>query len=1116
MNASLFIKPSGVAFSIAAPLPAKPSSPTSTTPGGTEVKAGRRRKSEKKEAPPPSAHNVDGHMLSGDIDLVGADTMLRSKIYAAKALGELLSFWDKHELPSFWPAILEGFGLPASTSQLASAMVVEEYARISGPESKYSASLCERLRPIIEDERPSWYSDISCYLHVARAQCHSLLNTFRDHAHVLPSRLPTLAVVVQGDPEAGPSAFSLADADKIIGPDFDRLKKNLTPAQRITATQVLTDTRTTAQYAVDEARAMREQRDMRVLAAAAGALVALRDIPKKPGHIIKGMMDSVKKEENVELQQRSATAVASLIEHYTAATKRGPVDKIIGNLVKYCCVDTSETPEFSHNAQLEKSILSLRKEEDRRDHPDAAKFEREAKEARIMRRGAKDALEQLTIKFGAQLMEKIPNLASLVERPLKVALEGDLPETITNPENELGQEVVDGLSTLRALLPKFDPGLYSWVIGLMPLISKALQCRLSVVRYAAAKCFATICSVINVDGMTMLVEKVLPTINNALDVHHRQGAIECIYHLIHVMEDGILPYVIFLVVPVLGRMSDSDNDTRLLATTSFATLVKLVPLEAGIPDPPGMSEELLKGRDRERKFMSQMLDVRKVEPFQIPVAIKAELRSYQQDGVNWLAFLNRYNLHGILCDDMGLGKTLQTICIVASDHHMRAEEFAKSQAPDARKLPTLIVCPPSLSGHWQQEVKQYAPFLNCIAYVGPPSERARLQPMLSEADVVVTSYDVCRNDNDLLNAINWNYCVLDEGHLIKNPKAKITLSVKKLMSNHRLILSGTPIQNNVLELWSLFDFLMPGFLGTEKVFLDRFAKPIAASRFSKSSSKEQEAGALAIEALHKQVLPFLLRRLKEEVLNDLPPKIIQNYYCDPSDLQKKLFEDFSKKEQKELQDKVGSTERSDKEHIFQALQYMRRLCNSPALVVKEGHKQYNEVQSYLSAKRSNIRDVSHAPKLSALRDLLVDCGIGLDHSAEGELDTGASYVSPHRALVFCQMKEMLDIVQNDVLKKLLPSVQYLRLDGGVEATKRQDIVNRFNTDPSYDVLLLTTSVGGLGLNLTGADTVIFVEHDWNPQKDIQAMDRAHRIGQKKVVNVYRLITRGTLEEKILK
>ncbi|OOF97394.1 hypothetical protein ASPCADRAFT_206223 [Aspergillus carbonarius ITEM 5010] len=1117
MNASLFIKPSGVAFPMSAAAPAK-SSPTANNAAATAAADGakkRGRKAEKKEVAPPSAHNVDGHMLQGDIDLVGADTMLRSKIYAAKALGKFLFHWDKNGLSSLWPSILEGLRYSASTSQLSTAMVVEEYARLSGPGSKYTATLCEQLRPIIEGERPMWYSDIACYLHVARAQCHSLLNAFRDHAHVPGSRLPTLAVIVQGDPEAGPSAFSLTDAEKVAGPDFERLKKGLAPAQRITALQVLNDTRATAESAIEEARTVREQRDLRVRAAAAGALVALHDIPKKPSHIIKGMMDSIKKEENAELQQRSATAIALLVEYYTTATKRGPVDKIIGNLVKYCCVDTSETPEFHHNAGLEKSILSLRKEEDRRDHPDAAKFERETKEAKIMRRGAKDALEQLAVKFGPELLDKVPNLASLVERPLKDALTDDLPADILDPDNEMGQEVVDGLSTLRALLPKFDIGLYPWVIRLMPLIAKALQCRLSVIRYAAAKCFATVCSVITVEGMTMLVEKVLPTINGALDVHHRQGAVECIYHLIHVMEDGILPYVIFLVVPVLGRMSDSDNDVRLLATTSFATLVKLVPLEAGIPDPPGLSEELLKGRDRERKFMSQMLDVRKVEEFQLPVAIKAELRPYQQEGVNWLAFLNRYNLHGILCDDMGLGKTLQTICIVASDHHLRADEFARTQAPEVRKLPSLIVCPPSLSGHWQQEIKQYAPFLNCVAYVGPPVERARLQGNLADADIVVTSYDICRNDNDVLRPISWNYCVLDEGHLIKNPKAKVTLAVKRIDSNHRLILSGTPIQNNVLELWSLFDFLMPGFLGTEKVFLDRFAKPIAASRFSKSSSKEQEAGALAIEALHKQVLPFLLRRLKEEVLNDLPPKIIQNYYCDPSDLQKRLFEDFSKKEQKELADKLGSSEKSDKEHIFQALQYMRRLCNSPALVVKEGHKQYNEVQQYLSTKQSHIRDVSHAPKLSALRDLLLDCGIGVEPPTEGDLSTGASYVSPHRALVFCQMKEMLDIVQSEVLRKLLPSVQYLRLDGGVEATKRQDIVNRFNSDPSYDVLLLTTSVGGLGLNLTGADTVIFVEHDWNPQKDIQAMDRAHRIGQKKVVNVYRLITRGTLEEKIL-
>ena len=273
---------------------------------------------------------------------------------------------------------------------------------------------------------------------------------------------------------------------------------------------------------------------------------------------------------------------------------------------------------------------------------------------------------------------------------------------------------------------------------------------------------------------------------------------------------------------------------------------------------------------------------------------------------------------------------------------------------------------------------------------------------------------------------------------------------------------------------------------------------------------------MAIESLHKQVLPFLLRRLKEEVLDDLPPKILQNYYCDLSELQKKLFEDFAKKESKTLADKAGSDDKEAKQHIFQALQYMRKLCNSPSLVVKEGHKQYDAIQKKLAGQGSSLKDIAHAPKLTALRDLLVDCGIGTSPPADGEISTDTNYVSQHRALIFCQMKEMLDIVQNDVLKKLLPSVQYLRLDGSVEANKRQNIVNQFNSDPSYDVLLLTTSVGGLGLNLTGADTVIFVEHDWNPQKDLQAMDRAHRIGQKKVVNVYRLITRNTLEEKILK
>ncbi|KAL8762409.1 MAG: hypothetical protein Q9184_001576 [Pyrenodesmia sp. 2 TL-2023] len=1087
-----------------------------SSPGhGGEPASKRRRRSEKREDPPPTAHNVDGHMIQGDTDLVGVDTLVRSRIFAAKAFGKALSLCPLQSVEQILDELTRRLGSPFSTTQMTAALIIHEYAQSSGPRACMQDNVCGPLRSLLEGERPSSYNDIVPFLRIARAQCHSLLNTFRDQSHVPQSKIPVLAVVVQGEAEAGPSAFSIANADTVVGADFERLKKALTPAQRVTSLQLLNDARANAVASIEDAKRIKSERDTRIRAAASGALIALGDIPKKPSALIKGLMDSIKLEENAELQRRSAASIASLISHYASSGKRGPADKVIANLMKFYCVDTSETPEFSVNSSLKDAVLSLRKEEDRKDHADALKYEMEAKAARIQRRGAKEALDRLNAIFGAELLDKAPAIRSKIEAPLRQVFSGELPDDIEDPYNELGQDAVDGLSILRALMPALDESLHPFVEDLLPLIAKALRSALSVFRYAAAKCLATICSVVGTQAMIMLVEHILPFCSS-IDPQPRQGATELIYHLIHVMEDRILPYVIFLIVPVLGRMSDSDNDVRLIATTTFATLVKLVPLEAGIPDPPGFPEKLLEGRDRERKFISQMLDPQKVEPFILPVAIKAELRSYQQEGVNWLAFLNRFQLHGILCDDMGLGKTLQTLCIVASDHHMRAQEFAKTKNPEYRPLPSLIVCPPTLSGHWQQEIAQYAPFLTCLGFVGPASDRTRLREQLGKTDMVITSYEVCRNDIEVLAPLNWNYCVLDEGHLIKNPRAKTTIAVKRLASNHRLILSGTPIQNNVLELWSLFDFLMPGFLGTEKIFLDRFAKPIAASRFSKSSSKEQEAGALAIEALHKQVLPFLLRRLKEEVLNDLPPKILQNYYCDLSDLQKRLFEDFAKKERKTLTEAAGSDDKDAKQHIFQALQYMRKLCNSPSLVVKEGHRQYDSIQSLLAKQHSNLKDIAHAPKLTALRDLLVDCGIGTPPSAgAGELGAEPNYVSQHRALIFCQMKEMLDIVQNDVLRKLLPSVQFLRLDGGVEASKRQQIVNQFNTDPSYDCLLLTTSVGGLGLNLTGADTVIFVEHDWNPQKDLQAMDRAHRIGQKKVVNVYRLITRGTLEEKIL-
>ncbi|KAF1935510.1 hypothetical protein EJ02DRAFT_484672 [Clathrospora elynae] len=1122
MDMSLMIRPSG---QVMGPPPHVNLSRRSTPPGGAEPAQKKRKKSRfgKEDlmtpTPPSQSHNVDGHMISGDLELIGADVMIRSRTSAAQALGKAMGAWpEEFRYEVFNSRLMAPLFSPNSTTQLTAAIIVEEFGKNLSAKDALAESFVQTLLPILEGERPIAYEDLVPKLQIVRTQCTALLSIFRE-AHV--QNLPNLAVVVQGDPSASQYAFGVADAEKLLNVQYEKLKKAMTPSARMVAAANLETTRKEVESSLQEAKDIKEERDVRIKAAAAGALVALNSPPKKPSPPIKAMMDSVKKEENVELQKRSAAAVAGYIVHLVNANRSGVVNKVVGNLVKFYCMETAETPEFAGHSDIETGILTLKKDEDVRDHPDAARFAEESRAARITKRGAREGLEQVVESFGAEIFEKVPILRDLIERPIREAFTGaTLPAHIFSEDGVFGQEVVDALSTLRALVGRLHPSVRGFVKDLLPLIGKALQSKLYVLRYVAAKCFATICSVMSVEGVTMLVESVLPTISDGGNVHGRQGAIECIYHLIHVMEDAILPYVIFLITPVLGRMSDSDTDVRLLATTSFATLVKLVPLESGIPDPPGLPDSLLKGRDRERKFVAQMLDAKKVEPFEIPVGIKATLRSYQQEGVNWLAFLNRYNLHGILCDDMGLGKTLQTLCMVASDHHLRAEEFAKSGDPNFRRMPSLIVCPPTLSGHWQQEIRQYAPFLSCVAYVGSPPIRGQYRNELNNVDIVITSYDICRNDADVLKPINWNYCVLDEGHLIKNSKSKTSQAVKQFQSNHRLILSGTPIQNNVLELWSLFDFLMPGFLGSEKVFQERFAKPIAASRFAKSSSKEQERGALAIEALHKQVLPFLLRRLKEEVLDDLPPKILQNYYCDLSELQRNLFDDFTRRQGKEIQDKAGNADRDSKQHIFQALQYMKKLCNSPALVVKgPSNKAYEPTQQYLKKHKTTIDDIAHAPKLGALKDLLVDCGIGAadvanDKSAIANGDLPEA-VSQHRALVFCQMKEMLDMVQHNVLEKLLPSVQFMRLDGGVEPTKRQEIVNKFNTDPSYDVLLLTTSVGGLGLNLTGADTVIFVEHDWNPQKDIQAMDRAHRIGQKKVVNVYRIVTRGTLEEKIL-
>lgn len=1067
--------------------------------------------------------NIDSAVVQGDVTIVGMDTLLRSRVAAATGLGttlaQLAPLWLTSQVGSQLVAALAS---PHATPRLVAAVVLQLYAEaVAEVPAEAALVFGEPLLAALQapDLLP-FFRELVPALKAVRGASAQLVASFGDQGRMLHLKLPTLPVVVQGEVEAGPGAFALDDARKLASDaTFNKMVLQLLPAHRLASKPVLDDARARLELAIAEADDAVASRTHAVLAAQAAAYVSVAGIPKKLNPIIRLLMDLVRAEPVALLQRRSAAAVAGVLVKLLAQNKGQVVDKVVKNICGFVCVDTYEVPEYVPNKQHTDVVLLLRKDESALD----PLLEHDRLVAHTKRQGGLWVLEELSRHYKALLWDSVGKLRLLVVQAVEQVAVPESGEGYVPESDAVGQGIIDGLGVLRAMLPFLDRELVLRLPELLEPLHTLLSLPLSVLRYAASKCLAAMCLQVPSKVFPFLVERVLPMAGDPTRVAWRQGCVECVFHLSSTMGTDILPYVVFFIVPVLGRMSDASHDVRVLAATTFAQIIKLVPLEAGIPDPEDMPKQLLAGRDKEREFIQQMMDPTKVKPFEMPVAIKATLRKYQQEGVNWLAFLNRYHLHGVLCDDMGLGKTLQTICIVAADHHQRVED----KKP---RLPLLVVCPPSLTGHWEQELNQYAPFLDVLVYVGGLLLRVGLRERFAEADIVVTLYDVCRNDIEVVATHDYNYCVLDEGHIIKNAHAKLTKAVKQLRAEHRLILTGTPIQNNVVELWLLFDFLMPGYLGPELVFQDKFAKPIAQLRNAKTLLKEQERGALALELLHRQVLPFMLRRLKEDVLLDLPPKIIQDYYCDLSDLQQKLYRDFARKQKLEVAlemqgendqdvDMTNTKGKGGRQHVFQALQYMRKLCNHPALVVTPAHPQYAVVEQYLRQSKMGIRDIRHAPKLTALRNLLWECGIGTADAPAlvgggGKGDNG-SVISQHRVLVFCQLKDMLEMVEEDLFKKTMPSVTYMRLDGNTDPRLRQDVVRQFNNDPLIDVLLLTTKVGGLGLNLTGADTVIFVEHDWNPMNDLQAMDRAHRLGQKKVVNVYRLITRHTLEEKIM-
>ena len=923
-------------------------------------------------------HNVDKAMISQDLSLVTVEAVVRGRVAGAVALGKLIGRWPvvAHDT-TFGPLLEPLLGSPSAFKRFLGATVIEEWAvavaAAQGVTSRLpkSSTLASRLVPtlhvLLAAEAPASYSEMTQIQERVKADCVALYGAFASQGKIPADQMPSI-----------PPAFSITTAHNVVT-SFDALAGLIPKPAKAKALPALTERRNKLLGAIGYYDATKAKHDRQVYAALGGAVVALGAIPTKITPVIRSITASIKTEDNRELQARAAGSIAALIDLCSSPAspvRVNPSDKLVKNLCTFLCQDISRTPIFGAS-KAQEGILTLVHKPARglaaKEAKEAAAETDEVVAARLVSRGAQLALTELATRFGPALLDRVPKLWScMADALLAVFGSGDLAQADNTLaiNDQAGQDLLDCLTVLPTAALRFCPELQPKLHELLPALALASRSKFAVVRYSVARSLAALCDIVPTEGLRCVVEHVIPVLADPVNLDNRRGAVELISHIVELLDIKILPYVIFLVVPVLGRMSDPDDEVRLMATNTFASLVKLVPLEAGLPDPPGFSRDLLAKRQTEREFLMQLLDGSKVQEYKIPISFGVDLRKYQRDGVSWLAFLARYQLHGLLCDDMGLGKTAQSICILASMHHERAERFAATGSPDAVHLPSLIVCPPTLTGHWNQEIKTYAKSVRPLLYTGSKADREHLVPKFGDYDAVITTYDIVRNDAELLGAREWHYCILDEGHVIKNGKTKLTKAVKTIRAIHRLILSGTPIQNNVLELWSLFDFLMPGFLGSEKAFNDRFGKPIAASRDAKASSKEQEAGALALEALHKQVLPFLLRRLKEDVLEDLPPKIIQDYYVELSPLQKQLYDDFGGSQVgAEVKTEVkGGGEGGKPQHVFQALQYLRKLVNHPALVLKPDEKEgHREIVAKLEAGGGKLRDVDNAPKLGALR-----------------------------------------------------------------------------------------------------------------------------------------------------
>jgi len=481
--------------------------------------------------------------------------------------------------------------------------------------------------------------------------------------------------------------------------------------------------------------------------------------------------------------------------------------------------------------------------------------------------------------------------------------------------------------------------------------------------------------------------------------------------------------------------------------------------------------EILDGKESEALEKLEKLLMPEQLPFiSKPAGIKCEMREYQVRGLNWLHWLQTSGLGGCLADDMGLGKTIQALALIQHNIENMVPDVAQSQVNTTltlfdvpvRKFASLVIVPASLIYNWESEIKRFVPEMKVHSHKG--SHRTRTTSIFRFYDIIISSYHTVRQDIDMLSSHTFHYIILDESQSIKNPGAQIYKSVTRLRSDFRLVLSGTPVENSLTDLWAQLNFVNPGLLGNLSYFRREFAVPIEKLHDEEKKSR-----------LKQLTMPFILRRTKEMVASDLPPVTEQTVFCDMTEEQAKIYEEEKSAVRNTIMDAITQKGASKSAVVvLQGLMRLRQISNHPVLA-EEGYQGG-------SGKFETV-----------LNDL------------ENVVEEG------HKILIFSSFVMHLKLFAPELEKK---NIEFSILTGA--STNREKIVNSFQNETSKKVFLISLKAGGVGLNLTAADYVFILDPWWNPASEMQARNRAHRIGQDKSVFVYRYISTGTLEEKIIK